>query len=88
MDDGVPGVIALLSKAFSSGSFSPFARAFSRTSMASFAVLKRRLRCWFIFARGATPSMAMKKSFLGFTMPKRCSTYLKIEVNISCSEMR
>jgi len=40
-----PGVIQLLSNAFSVGNFSPFNSAFSRTSFASFAVLKRLLRC-------------------------------------------
>jgi hypothetical protein len=69
-----PGVIQLLSNAFSSGNFSPFASAFALTSLASFAVRKRRLRCWFIFARGATPSTAMKNNFLGLIFPKRWST--------------
>src|SRR5713226_9529610 len=69
--EGIPGVMQLLSNAFSSGSFSPFRSAFSRTSRASLAVRKRRLRCWFIFARGATPSTAIKNSFFGLIFPKR-----------------
>ena len=28
-------------------------------------------RCWFIFALGATPSIAMKNTFLGFIIRKR-----------------
>ena len=44
-DVHVPGVIQLLSNAFSFGSFSPFLSAFSLTSLASLAVLNRRLRC-------------------------------------------
>jgi len=70
-NNDAPGVIQLLSKAFSSGNFSPFLSAFSLTSFASFAVRKRLLRCWFILARGATPSTAMKKSFLGLILPNR-----------------
>ena len=70
----IPGVIQLLSKAFSAGSSSPFDSAFARNSFASCADLKRLLRCWFIFALGATPSTAMKKSFFGLIFPKRWST--------------
>jgi hypothetical protein len=84
----VPGVIQLLSNAFSSGSVSPFASAFAVTSAASFAVLKRRERCWFIFARGATPSTAMKNSFFGLTLRKSWSTYAKMAVKICASERR
>lgn len=43
----------------------------SATSLASCMSLrarKRRDRCWFILARGATPSMAMYKTFCGRTM--------------------
>src|SRR6202042_3990249 len=47
-----PGVIQLLSNAFSSGNSSPFLSAFSLSSFAAFAVRNRLLRCWFIFARG------------------------------------
>lgn len=78
----------LLSNAFSSGSFSPFRSAFSLTSFASFAVRKRRLRCWFIFALGATPSIAMKNSFLGLILPKRWSTYANMDVKICASDSR
>ena len=42
-------------------------------SSASWAALKRRARCWFIFARGATPSMAMKSNFRGRTIANRRS---------------
>ena len=66
---GVPGVMTLLSNASDStlgGTFTPSLRSCSRSfssssafSLASCAARKRRERCWFIFARGATPSMAM-----------------------------
>jgi hypothetical protein len=32
------------------------------------AEAKRRERCWLSFARGATPSMAMKSSLRGFAI--------------------
>lgn len=66
-----PGVMQLLSKPASSGISSPLRLAFSIVSLFSFAVRKRRLRCWFILALGATPSMARKKSFWGLMTLKR-----------------
>jgi hypothetical protein len=66
-----PRVIQLLSNALSSGNFSPFLSAFSLSSFASFAVRNRLLRRWFIFARGITPSTAMKNIFFGFIFLKR-----------------
>lgn len=56
----VPGVIQLLSNG-SAGTSSPFRSAFFRASSASFADRNRRARCWFIFARGATPTSAPKR---------------------------
>ena len=50
----VPGVITFESIEASAAA-PPFSR---RASAASFADLKRRERCWFIFARGAGPSTA------------------------------
>ena len=70
---GVPGVMQFESNASSSGSSSPLRSALSLTSRASFAVRNRLLLCWFIFARGATPSTARKKSFWGFILVKMCS---------------
>jgi hypothetical protein len=70
---------------FSSGNFSPLASALSLVSLASLAVQKRPPRCWFIFARGATPFTAMEKGFLGLTFPKR-SAYAKMDVIICSSE--
>jgi len=61
----IPGVIQLESNAFSSGKVSPFLSACSLCSRVSLAVLNRRLRCWFILALGATPSIAMKNTFCG-----------------------
>ena len=64
--NGVPGVMTLLSNASDftfgargtpSASISARSRASSTAfSSASLAALKRRDRCWFILARGATPS--------------------------------
>ena len=56
---GVPGVMQLESKGSPLGSGSPLASASARIFSASLALLKRRERCWFILARGATPSIAM-----------------------------
>ena len=53
--NAVPGVIAFLSKR---GSF---------VSAASTAARKRRIRCWRIFAIGATPSIAINTPFVGST---------------------
>ena len=43
------------------------AAASAALSARSFAALNRRVRCWFIFARGAGPSMAINSSFRGRT---------------------
>ena len=51
----IPGVIQLLSNAFSSGSFPPLANTCFHNSFTSFTVLNFQLCCWFIFALGATP---------------------------------
>ena len=67
----IPGVMQLLSNAPSFGSFSPLLSAFSLTSLASLAVLNRRPRCWFIFARGATPSTAIKNNLFGLIFPNK-----------------
>jgi len=49
-----------------SASHSPRSRSSSASfSAASCAERKRRARCWFILARGATPSIAMKSSLRG-----------------------
>lgn len=42
-------------------------------------------RCWFIFARGATPSMAIYNTFLGRTILKRRSMHSKMATIISSS---
>ena len=75
--NGVPGVITLESNGRPSrfgGTARPSAAhsARSRSSSSSFscascAERKRRERCWFIFARGATPSIAMYSSLRGRT---------------------
>ena len=62
---GVPGVMQLESNLASSGSFSPLSLAFFSFISASLADLNLLPRCWFILALGATPSTAMKKTFLG-----------------------
>jgi hypothetical protein len=77
--NGVPGVIAFWSQLFlflySSGTSLPIAShsamAFCLSSsfcLASCDDLNRRERCWFILARGATPSMAITRSLRGRTM--------------------
>jgi hypothetical protein len=75
---GVPGVMTFESNASDltlSGTLMPSFRSFSRSlsssssfSFASCAARNRRERCWFILARGATPSMAMYRSFRGRTI--------------------
>lgn len=54
-------------------------------SRASPAERKRRVRCWFILARGATPSMARKRTRRGRTAAKMRSTYIITFTNISAS---
>ena len=71
--NGVPGVMQLESNGSPLASGSPFAAASARSFSASRAERKRRERCWFIFARGATPSMAMYRSRRGRTMRKMWS---------------
>ncbi len=71
---GVPGVMQLESNACAaSRGASPAASAAASASSASRLDLKRRARCWFIFARGATPSTAMNITFCGCTMWKSLS---------------
>jgi hypothetical protein len=66
------------------------------SSSMSRAERKRRERCWFILARGATPSrgldgegggmpMAMKRSFLGLTTAMILSMYFMTSIYISSS---
>ena len=84
--NGVPGVITFESNGRLSdlGGTSRPSRAHSsrsRVSSSSFsaascAARKRRARCWFILARGATPSIAMKRSFRG--RQGRCKHSLKV----------
>ena len=55
--------------------------------MASCAERNLLDRCWFIFALGATPSMAMKSSFLGLTMAKILSMYSNMHSKTSLSRV-
>mmetsp|Transcript_5445 Transcript_5445/g.11285 ORF Transcript_5445/g.11285 Transcript_5445/m.11285 type:complete len:203 (+) Transcript_5445:1-609(+) len=96
----VPGVITLLSKwkvssegSASSPTLRPAARSSARSVFASasrsafsLAALKRRVRCWFILARGAGPSIARNRTRRGRTTEKTRSMYAKIAANISSSE--
>ena len=84
----VPGVIQLESNGGDAGMSSPRLMAFCRPSLASWAVRKRRDRCWFILARGATPSIARKNTFRGRILEKRCSMYAKMPRKISSSAIR
>lgn len=84
--NSVPGVMQLLSNMADGSTSSPRLRNSSRFSRASLADLNRRCRCWFILARGATPSIAMYSSFLGRAMLNSFSRYLKMPVNICSSE--
>jgi hypothetical protein len=61
----VPGVIALLFHVFDNGLLCFFLIE-SHNSL-SCTDLKRLLRCCFIFATGATPSIARNIPFLGLT---------------------
>ena len=54
----VPGVMQLESNFLPSGSLPSRARMVAASSSASREDRKRRERCWFILARGATPSTA------------------------------
>ena len=93
--NGVPGVIVFESKPCPSlrgGTLRPCAAhsalsfiSSSSFSAASCADLKRRARCWFIFARGATPSMAMKSILRGRTAAKTRSRYAKMARYMSSS---
>ena len=44
-----------------------------------------RMRCWFNLARGATPSMARKRSFRGRTTDSKCVMYSQIDAIIRSS---
>ena len=91
--NSVPGVITFESNepcAFSGGGSWPAARISARSALSaaafsarSFAALKRRERCWFIFARGAGPSIAMKSSLRGRTTANSRSMYAKMSEYIS-----
>ena len=67
--NSVPGVMQLESNGSSSGSVDG-SLTLRRFSAASWAVRNRRLRCWLILARGATPSTAMKNSLHGLILAK------------------
>ncbi len=94
---GVPGVMALESQAFLDSSASsvtgrPFAFHSARAasfsscfSRASLAARKRRDRCWFILARGATPSIAIMRRRRGRTMLTTRSVYANTSTIISSS---
>ena len=73
----VPGVIVLESNFLSVGNISPFCLAFLSFSSLSFALRNRRDLCWFIFARGATPSTARNKTYelLFYTKVRARRTY-------------
>mmetsp|Transcript_25272 Transcript_25272/g.60838 ORF Transcript_25272/g.60838 Transcript_25272/m.60838 type:complete len:287 (+) Transcript_25272:2468-3328(+) len=83
--NSVPGVMQFESKTSFLLTLCPSAWAFSIASSASFADLNRLCLCWFIFARGATPSTAMKRSFLGDIRWNIRSMYSKILAYISSS---
>mmetsp|Transcript_15488 Transcript_15488/g.46757 ORF Transcript_15488/g.46757 Transcript_15488/m.46757 type:complete len:253 (-) Transcript_15488:449-1207(-) len=72
--NAVPGVMQLLSNTSTpSGCVSPLRAAAAAASAASCADRNRLERCWFIFARGALPSMAMNSSWRGCTIWTRRS---------------
>ena len=81
----VPGVMQFESKRSASGMASPRATISAIVVSASLAERKRRLRCWFILARGATPSMARYSTPLGRAILYRRSVYVKIFSSISRS---
>ena len=54
-------------------------------SLASCAERKRRSRCWFILARGATPSMARNSTLRGRTAANSRSTSANTAIIMSCS---
>lgn len=86
--NGVPGVMQFESNGGTPApcpDFSGSSLASKALSAASRAVLNRLARCWFILARGATPSIAMNMSFCGLTMWKSLSRYMKIFLIISSS---
>ncbi|EMD01168.1 hypothetical protein BAUCODRAFT_199760 [Baudoinia panamericana UAMH 10762] len=62
-----------------------YSAAAASFSAASWAERKRRERCWFIFARGATPSTAIMSSLRGRTMFTTRSVYSKMAIIISSS---
>ena len=93
--NGVPGVIAFESHdRFTSSSSAASPRRLRSSSsrcssswctLASCAERKRRERCWFILARGATPSIASMSSFRGRIMSITRSVYLNTSTIISSS---
>ena len=82
--NGVPGVMQFESNGSPAASGSPFAAASAFNFSASNADLNLLLRCWFIFARGATPSMAMYNNRLGRTIRKMWSRYANTLDIICC----
>lgn len=88
--NSVPGVMTLLSKvlpspSLGSGRLMPCSLNSCRSlasiaacSSRSAAARKRLERCWFILARGATPSIAIYSTLRGLTMPTRRSMYSKM----------
>jgi hypothetical protein len=85
--NGVPGVMQLESNP-SPATISPAATSAASASARSIALLNRRDRCWFILARGATPSIAMKSRRRGRAIAKRRSKYMKTPATISASVRR
>mmetsp|Transcript_27481 Transcript_27481/g.93825 ORF Transcript_27481/g.93825 Transcript_27481/m.93825 type:complete len:209 (-) Transcript_27481:132-758(-) len=83
--NSVPGVMQLESNGCS-GTDSPRASFAALSACASRAERKRRERCWFILARGATPSMAMYSVRVGLIMWHRWSRYAKT-FTMSCSSL-
>ena len=67
----VPGVMQLESKRGSEGRTFPFCSAFLMRSCASLAERNLLPCCWFILARGATPSTARKRTLWGLMMRNR-----------------
>lgn len=101
--NGVPGVMTLLSHVFlmtcSPISWSPCDRSFepnclinssffSSASFASWAARNRRDRCWFIFARGATPSVCLLVVFLRTWMEKELHSPWRLGNISRCSRPR
>jgi len=61
--NSVPGLMQFESNALSFiGAGAPASARFFEAASAARTLRYLRWRCWFIFARGATPSIAMKRS--------------------------